>query len=188
MPRTHRAALIVFALASTAFAGFTSRDVPPPLRAGQGRPVGYAPRGLAAVKATGRSLPARAMPVSPRLPLLSSFSAPVVAMRAINQAGQVLDVTLEQPLDLSQPLPVPPGAVDLELTLGGPIEVWVEDARGLRVRNIDVSTFTVALEDPDATAELEQVLVDLDVAALLDAPTDEQALALLQDGAVAVPW
>lgn len=184
MSRARRAALIAFALVSTAFAGFSWRDVPPPLHGGQGRTLGSAPRGVHAGKTSARHASPPPPAALPRL----SFSAPVLAVVAVDQAGQALDVALDAPLDLSQPLPAPPGAVDLELILGGPINVWVEDGRGLRTRTLEVSTLVVALEDPDATAELDQVLVDLEPLALVDAADDEQALALLQDGAVAVPW
>lgn len=185
MKSRRRAALVVLALASTAFAGFTEFDFPSELRAGQRKLLlTGTPRALAAVKSSaGRPSAARTAP-TPRM----FFSAPVLHARAIDTQGAITDLALPVPTDLADPIPVPAGTVDLELTLGGPLQLqWVGDGAP-QVRSLDLPTLLVALDEPDALDALDQVVVDLDLAAALDARTDAEAAALLQDSATAIPW
>ena len=178
-----RAALVLLALASVAFAGFTEFDSWG-LRAGQVKELGAGRRGVLAVKSGGgRSIAERPAP-APRL----SFSAPVLRAHAIDLDGAVTELSLPDGADLSDALAVPWGTVDLELTLGGPLQLQMDTAGARQVRALDVSIFTIALEDPDAADEAGEVVLELDVAAVLEAQTDADAIRLLQGSARAVVW
>ena len=171
--------LILLALATTAFAGYTWDRIPPGLRSPI-RSTSMSGRGWVSHNTSGRPSAARVAVAPP----IYRFSAPVVSARAIDQAGQVTELDLAETIDLSDPLSLPPGTVDVELDLGGPLVLRASHSAGLAARNIDVSTLLVAIDAPEALDEAPEIIVDLDVAAALSAATDEQAATMIQDGAL----
>ena len=112
------------------------------------------------------------------------FSAPVVAARAIDQAGQVTELDLAETTDLNAPLSLPPGTVDVELDLGGPLVLRASHRAGLAARDLDVSTLLVAIDEPESLDDLPEIIVDLEVAGALSAATDHEAATMIQDGAL----
>lgn len=167
--------LILLALAMSAFAGFSWESIPPgSIRANPIRSASASVRGWVSHNASGRS-PAARVASRPTY----RFSAPVVGVRAIDQAGEVTELPLIEPIDLGDPLTVPPGTVDVELDLGGPLVLRA----GLATRGLELGTLRVAVDEPEALDEGSEIVVDLDVAGALDAVTDADAVALIQDGA-----
>lgn len=180
MPRHRRAALLFVALASAAFAGFSNLDFPT-LRPNPLQPRGVRQPSAPPVRPSGQNPHSRPSATAPR----GGFSAPVLEARAIDQAGHV--TRLPTPEDLSEPLAAPPGTVDVELDLGGPVQLWLDSGDGAQTLSLDLPTLSFALEDPDALEAEPTLWLDLDLNGILSAPTEQDARALLRDGALALP-
>ena len=172
--------LILLTLASAAFAYILDHSIPPTSLRSPIRSTSMSGRGWVSHNTSGRPSAARVAVAPPTY----RFSAPVVSARAIDQAGQVTELDLAETTDLSDPLSLPPGTVDVELDLGGPLVLRASHRAGLAARDLDVSTLLVAIDEPESLDDLPEIIVDLDVAGALSAATDEQAAAMIKDGAL----
>lgn len=193
--RTLLGALCAFALSLAAFASFWSSGNPPGLRdalrgtlsgvrdsvSTRASPHIRADLGVRPVRTAPRPRPA-----APPAPTLS-WSAPVVGLRAIALDGATTDLGVPPDLDLRQPLPVPPGTADLELTFGGPLVLSAVTPTGRIVRSLDLPTLLVALDDPDSPSGAVVLDLDATLAARLDL-SDAALTVALGDAACAVAW
>lgn len=178
MPSARRPVLLAVAVAlcATAFAGFSRGTTPPP--ALRDRPP---PRASSVRPST---TPPHARPAAPALAARWSATGQISAIRAIDLAGGVTQVPLDAPRSLDEPLEPPPGAVELELTLAGPLTLRSWSSRDPVTLTLDLRTLSVPLDDPDAeTVRIELVLPE-DPATLAADQLSEQ----VREGAVATPW
>ena len=79
-----------------------------------------------------------------------ALSGPVFAVHAIDRDGLETELEIPPGLDLSDPLPVSDGAVELLIELDGPVTVT---RAGQIPRVIVLPTLQVFLEDPDDASE-----------------------------------
>ncbi len=95
----------------------------------------------------------------PVRPSHARVSGPVYAVHAVDIHGQETTLDIDPGLDLRDPLPVPEGAVELVLELGGPATLTLP---GQPPQTLDLSELQVILADPDAAAERGAVSLERD--------------------------
>ena len=182
MPSPRRPVLLAVAavLASTAFAGFFRDTTPPPALRDR------LPPRAASVRPSVRpaASPPHARPAAPALAARWSATGQISAIRAIDLAGGVTEIPLDAPRSLDEPLEAPPGAVELELTLAGPLTLSAWTSRGPVTLALDLHTLSVPLDDPDA----ETVRIELALPENPEALAADQLSEQVREGAVATPW
>lgn len=181
MPSARRPVLLAIAaiLASTAFAGFSRETIPPPALRDR------LPPRVAPVRPSARpTTPPHARPAAPALQPRWTATGQISEIRAVDLAGGVTEVPLDAPRALDAPLEPPPGAVELELTLSGPLTLRSWSPRGPVTLTLDLPTLSVPLDDPDAETVRIELGLPEDPATL----TAEQLSEQVSEGALATPW
>lgn len=180
MRRARSLLWITLILGGAALAGFSaSTGFPPGLR-------DRLPARASSVKPSARpsTTPPHARPAAPTVAARWSASGEITAIRAVDLAGGVTEVPLDAPRSLDEPLEPPPGAVELELTLSGPLTLRSWSPRGPVTLTLDLPTLSVPLDDPDAETVRIELGLPEDPATL----TAEQLAEQVSEGAVATPW
>lgn len=119
-------------------------------------------------------------------PARVSLSGPVLALYGVALDGSVTELDWPHGLDLSDPLPVPPGAVDLEIELAGPLTVEVVTNAGRVARHLDLPTLVVPIDDPGEELETVHLSLDPALAPALATASDAELDALIRDATLAV--